>query len=72
MQTATRAFEVRYWKTIADLAEGRYLNKNSGDCVRDAVTQAKLSHLHSDLDPLADHLLNYYRELAIRAKMAGA
>ena len=30
--TATRPFEVRYWKTIAKLAEGRYLNKNSADC----------------------------------------
>jgi Zn-dependent M28 family amino/carboxypeptidase len=68
--TATRAFEVRYWKTIADLAEGRYLNKNSGDCVRDAVTQARLPHPHADLDPLADHLLNYYHRLAMRAKMA--
>ncbi len=68
--TATRAFEVRYWKTIADLAEGRYLNKNSGDCVRDAVTQARLPHLHADLDPLADHLLNYYGRLATRVKTA--
>ena len=69
-QTATRAFELRYWKVIADLAEGRYLNKNSGDCVRDSVTQAHLRHSHSDLDPLAEHLLGYYRALAIRAKMA--
>ena len=69
-QTATRAFELRYWKTIADLAEGRYLNKNSGDCVRDSVTQTHLRHARSDLDPLAEHLLGYYRRLAQRAKMA--
>ena len=30
---------MRYWRAIANLAEGRYLNKNNGDCVRDAVTQ---------------------------------
>jgi Zn-dependent M28 family amino/carboxypeptidase len=34
------------------------------------VTQAHLRHSHSDLDPLAEHLLGYYRALAIRAKMA--
>jgi hypothetical protein len=69
-QTATRAFEVRYWKTVADLAEGRYLNKNSGDCVNDAVTHARLPHLRPDLDLLADYLLAYYRRLAIRTGMA--
>jgi hypothetical protein len=68
-QTATRAFELRYWKTIADLAEGRYLNKNSGDCVRDSVTQTHLRHAQSDLDPLAEHLLSYYRKLAQSAKL---
>jgi hypothetical protein len=70
-QTSTRAFEVRYWKTIADLAEGRYLNKNSGDCVTDPPTLAARSHLHPDLDPLANHLLAYYRGLADRTGMTG-
>ncbi len=70
-QTATRAFEVRYWKTIADLAEGRYRNKNSGDCVRDSITQKLLAHPNSDLDPLAEHLLRYYGRLITREKMAG-
>jgi hypothetical protein len=69
-QTATRAFEVRYWKMIADLAEGRYLNKNSGDCVSDATTQARLVHPGSDLDALADYLLGYYRGVAVRAGMS--
>ncbi|MDE2477232.1 MAG: hypothetical protein KGO48_19410, partial [Alphaproteobacteria bacterium] len=70
-QTATRAFEVGYWKMIADLAEGRYLNKNSGDCVRDSITQRLLQHANSDLDLLAEHLLRYYGRLMTRAKMAG-
>jgi len=68
-QTSARAFEVRYWKTISDLAEGRYLNKNSGDCVTDPSTRAALSHLTPDLDPLANHLLAYYRRLADRMGM---
>ena len=70
-QTATRAFETRYWNTISDLAEGRYRNKNSGDCVLDSVTQKRLAHPNSDLDPLAEHLLGYYSNLIKRAKMAG-
>src|SRR5579871_2508227 len=69
-QTSARAFEVRYWKMIADLAEGRYLNKNSGDCVTDPPTRAALSHLAPDLDPLANHLLAYYRRLADRTGMS--
>jgi hypothetical protein len=69
-QTANRSFEVRYWKTIASLAEGRYLNKNSGDCVRDAVTQRRLPHPGRDLDLLGDYLLDYYRRLASEVGMA--
>jgi Peptidase family M28 len=68
-QTSTRAFEVRYWKTIGDLAEGRYVNKNTGDCVTDPPTQAALSHLTPDLDPLAKYLLAYYRRLAVQMSM---
>jgi hypothetical protein len=63
-KTATRAFETQYWKAIATLAEGRYLNKNSGDCVRDAVTQNRLAYPEKDLEQLGDYLLDYYRRLA--------
>ena len=38
-QTATRAFEENYWKTIASLAEGTFLNKNNADCVDDEITR---------------------------------
>lgn len=62
--TATRTFETRYWKAIANLAEGRYLNKNNGDCVRDPVTQSRLTYPERDLDRLGDYLLGYYRGLA--------
>lgn len=70
VQTATRAFELRYWETIADLSAGRYLNKNSGDCVHDPVTQARLPHPRADLDPLAEYILSYYRRLSTRMNMA--
>ena len=62
--TANRPFEVRYWKTIAKLAEGHYLNKNSADCSTDPATQARLPWPKRDLDQLGDYLLDYYRKLA--------
>jgi hypothetical protein len=68
--SANRAFEIRYWETIADLAEGRYINKNSGDCIRDSHTQKHLRHPGRDLDMLGDHLLAYYRQLASETGMS--
>ncbi len=62
--TARRDFEVRYWKTIASLAEGRYLNQNSGDVVQDVATQARRAYPERDLDNLGDYLLAYYARLA--------
>jgi hypothetical protein len=67
-QTANRAFETRYWETIATLAEGRYRNKNSGDCIKDAITQGQLPHPGRDLEALGDYLLDHY---SIAAQEAG-
>jgi hypothetical protein len=53
-RTARRAFEIEYWKTIAALAEGRFLNKNNADCVRDASTQHLLTYHDRQLDALGD------------------
>ena len=69
--TATRAFEVAYWKTIAHLATGQFVNKNNADCVRDPITQASLAHHHRDLDALGDYLLAYYRKLIAKHGMTG-
>ncbi|HME71837.1 MAG TPA: M28 family peptidase, partial [Myxococcota bacterium] len=62
-KTARRSFEVAYWKTIADLAEGRFLTKNNADCVLDTPTQKHLRHPHRDLNPLGSYLLDHYRAL---------
>jgi len=67
--TARRSFEVTYWKTIATLAEGQFLNKNNADCVRDAVTQSQLPYHGRHLDALGDYLLAYYRKRITAAKM---
>src|SRR4029077_5830950 len=71
VKTAKRSFEETYWKTIALLAEGRYLNKNNADCVRDATTQSQLPYFDRHLDALGDYLLDYYVKRIQAAKMGG-
>jgi hypothetical protein len=69
--TTTRAFEVAYWKSIARLATGRYINKSNADCVSDPVTQKLLKHHQRDLDALGDWLLAHYRQLIAKYGMRG-
>jgi hypothetical protein len=71
-RTAKRSFEVTYWKTIAELSEGRFLNKNNADCVLDTVTQHVLPYHDPQLAPLGDYLLDYYRKRLAAAKVDGA
>jgi hypothetical protein len=70
-RTARRSFEIAYWRTIARLACGKYVNKDNADCVRDPVTSALLGHHRRDLEALGDYLLDYYRRLVERAGMGG-
>jgi hypothetical protein len=70
-RTATRPFEVTYWKTIYDLAHGQYRTKNNADCIRDDATQEALAHHRRDLDDLGDFLLGYYEELIGKHDLAG-
>jgi len=67
--TTPRAFEETYWNMIAELATGRYVNKNNADCVFDAATRSKLDHEYRDLEALGDHLLAYYRRTIAEATM---
>src|SRR5207244_7829287 len=69
--TARRSFEVAYWKTIVNLAETRYRNKNNADCVHDPATQAALSHHHRDLEALGNYLIAYYTKVIADARMTG-
>jgi hypothetical protein len=57
-QTARRRFEEQYWKTIAYLAEGRYVHKNNAD-LAGAHAGARAAR---DLEALGDYLYEYYRE----------
>lgn len=69
--TSRRSFEVAYWKTIASLAEGRYVNKDNADPVQDLVTEHLLPHPKRDLEVLGDYLLAYYQRVAGKAGMGG-
>jgi Peptidase family M28 len=70
-RTARREFEVAYWKTIAELAEGVFLNKNNADCVRDETTQQLLPYHERHLEPLGDYLLAFYQKQITAARMTG-
>ena len=70
-RTACRSFETAYWRTIARLAHGKYINKDNADCVRDPISQSLLRHHHRDLEALGDYLLDYYRRLIEKSQMAG-
>jgi hypothetical protein len=69
--TAKRAFEVAYWKTIADLSEGTFLNKNNADCVRDQATLMTATYHERQLENLGDYLLAYYIRKIAAAGMKG-
>jgi hypothetical protein len=69
--TSRRRFEEAYWRRIAFLAAGRFVNKDNADVVRDHATQAHLAHYQRDLDALAEYLLAYYRRLIDARGMAG-
>ena len=70
-RTATRSFEAAYWRTIARLAFGAYVQKDNGDCALDPISQSLVKHHHRDLEALGDHLLDYYRRLVAKHGMAG-
>jgi len=70
-RSATRAFEVAYWKMIAALAEGTLLNKNNADCVRDDNTQRLLTYHGRQLENVGDYLLDFYRRKIAAARMTG-
>ncbi len=68
-RTATRGFEVAYWRTILELSAGRFLNKDNADCVHDPASDSLRKHAHRDLEALGDHLLDYYRKLIAKHGM---
>ena len=61
--TARRSFEVAYWRTIARLAAGKFVNKDNADCAHDPITQRLRKKGVRDLPALGDYLLGYYRRI---------
>ena len=70
-KTATRAFEVEYWNTIAHLSAGDYITKNNADVVVDPLTMKHRDIRDRHLDPLGDYLIDYYRKAIKAAGMDG-
>jgi hypothetical protein len=70
-RSSRRSFEISYWKAIAELSAGKFLNKDNADCARDSLTRSKLRHHHRDLEALGDHLLARYREAAAETHTQG-
>jgi hypothetical protein len=70
-RTAKRFFEVAYWKAIAAMAEGKYINKNNADCIHDPITAMRLPHHRRDLEALGDYILSHYLRVIADAKMKG-
>lgn len=70
-ETASRAFEEAYWKDIATLAHGRFLNKDNADTVKDPVTQGQLAHHQRDLEHLGDYLLRRHRQAIAEVGLEG-
>ena len=68
-KTATRAFEEAWWNDIHTLAHGRYINKETADCVDDPATLSRLQHPQRDLDQLGDYLLQRQRSAITEAGM---
>jgi hypothetical protein len=69
--TSRRSFEVEYWKLIATLAEGKFINKNNADCIHDPITAMRLVHHRRDLEVLGDYILEYYARVIKEARMQG-
>jgi hypothetical protein len=70
-RTATRPFEVKYWKAIAALGEGPFVNKNNADCCRDPITQKLIPYHERHLDRLGDFLHAHYARAVAAAGLAG-
>jgi hypothetical protein len=69
--TANRRFEEKYWKMIAHLATGRFLNKENADCVNDPPSRSLRKHSRRDLGILGEWLLGYYRDVIAGHGMRG-
>ena len=68
-RTATRRFEEAWWRDIAHLAHGGWVNKDNADCVLDPVTQVRLAHHERDLEAVGDYLLARHQQAIVAAGM---
>src|SRR5205085_8110675 len=65
-----------YWKTIASLAHGEFLNKDNADCFQDEPSHEALCKRSGqrpkrDLDALGDYLIRHHARTIARAGLKG-
>jgi hypothetical protein len=70
-RTASRAYEEAYWRYLAVLSRGEFVNKANSDVVGDAATQQRLTHPKRDLFALGEYLIAEYRKAIAAAGLEG-
>ena len=69
--TATRAYEEAYWRYLATLSTGEFVNKTNSDVVDDPPTRERMTHLKRDLYALGEFLIREYRAAIAAAGLDG-
>ena len=67
--TATRAYEEAYWRYLATLSTGEFVNKTNSDVIDDPPTRARIAHPKRDLYALGEYLIHEHRAAIAAAGM---
>jgi len=69
--TATRSYEEAYWRYLATLSSGEFVNKTNSDVIDDAPTRERMTRPRRDLYALGEFLIKEYRAAIAAAGMEG-
>ena len=69
--TATRAYEEAFWRYLATLSSGEFVNKTNSDVIDDPRTRERLTHAKRDLYALGEFLIQEHRAAIAAAGMEG-
>jgi len=69
--TATRSYEEAYWRYLATLSSGEFVNKTNSDVIDDAPTRERMTRPKRDLYALGEFLIKQYRAAIAAAGMEG-
>ena len=69
--TATRAYEEAYWRYLATLSTGDFINKANADVIDDPPTRERVTRPKRDLHALGEFLIQEHRAAIAAAGMEG-